>query len=464
MKNRIEKDNLGEMEIQKDKLWGIQTQRALENFKLSGYKIDPEFIKALAVVKKACCLANKETGYLDEKKSAAIVSACDEIIKGEHICQFPLDALQGGAGTSLNMNMNEVITNIALQKIGRENGEYCFIHPLDDVNKHQSTNDVFPTALKVAVIKKLNKLSGAIEKTQGVFQAKEKEFAGILKVGRTEMQIAVPMTLGAELSAFACAIARDRWRVFKCTERIRQVNLGGTAIGSGLTAPRKYIFLVIEKLRELTGYGLTRGENLIDETANSDSFVEIAGILKANASNIIKISNDLRILNMLGEIILEPLQAGSSIMPGKVNPVILEASIQGALKASADCNIVFESASRSSLEINEFMPLLAFSILEAINILIEVNAMLGKHVEHIKADKDKCLEYLDNDPIIITAFLPVIGYEKCEELVNEYCSKKNKYKNVKEFLSERLGNEQVDTILTPANIMALGHKDGTKNT
>ncbi|MFH1504953.1 MAG: aspartate ammonia-lyase [Candidatus Omnitrophota bacterium] len=464
MDYRIEEDSLGQIKIQNKCLWGIHTQRAFDNFKLSSYKVSPALIRAMARVKKACCLANQETGYLDKGKADVIAAACDEIIANKHIDQFILDALQGGAGTSTNMNLNEVIANRSLQIMGHQPGSYSLLHPIDDVNMHQSTNDVYPTAVKVAVIYSLRKLAQNIEKLQGVFQNKEKEFADIIKAGRTELREAVPMSLGAEFSAFAEAIARDRWRVFKSEERVRQVNLGGTAVGTGLTAPRSYIFLVIEKLRELTGFGLTRGENVIDQTANSDCFVEITGMLKAHAANLIKISNDLRLLNMLGEIKLEPAQAGSSIMPGKVNPVILEAVIQACLRANADCDLVFETVSRSALQINEFMPLLSFSILEALEILINTNRMLVKHIETISADKDACMKYLANNPMIITAFVPRLGYEKCEKILKEFSDCSSRQLSIKEFLEEKLGKDIVGKILSPENLMSLGYRDDAKNT
>ncbi|MFA6635802.1 MAG: aspartate ammonia-lyase [Candidatus Omnitrophota bacterium] len=457
MEFRIERDNIGEKNIPKDRLWGIHTQRALDNFDISGSRTSPLLIRALATVKKACCLANLEAGYLERKKADMMLKACDEIIRGGHIDEFPLDALQGGAGTSTNMNMNEVIANRAIEIGGGVKGEYLLVRPIEDVNMHQSTNDVYPTAVKVAVLEGLWTLSSSIEVLQGAFQIKEKEFAGIVKTGRTEMREAVPMTLGAEFSAFAEAIARDRWRIFNCRERMRQVNIGGTAVGTGLTAPRRYVFLVIDKLRELTGAGLTRGENAVDQTANSDAFVEVAGILRAHASNIIKICNDIRILSLLGEISLAKVQGGSSIMPCKVNPVIFECALQGAIKADADIGIVFEAASRSSLQINEFMPLLSYGILGALSILERTSKMLGRHVENIKADEKICEKYVADNPLIITAFLPHLGYEKVEQLINEFsCSGR---KDIKQFLHEKLGAEKVRDILSPANLMSLGYRD-----
>ncbi len=464
MNYRIESDSLGRVEIPEKCLWGIHTQRALDNFRLCPCRQSPSLIKAMALVKKACCLANLETGYLQENKASAIMKACDEIIEGKHADQFPLDPLQGGAGTSTNMNMNEVISNRALEIAGREPGDYSMIHPIRDVNMHQSTNDVYPTAVKIAVIQSLRELSRRIESLQAAFQKKEKEFAHIVKIGRTEMQEAVPMTLGAEFSAFAEAIARDRWRVFKCEERIRSVNLGGTAVGTGLTAPRSYIFLVIEKLRDLTGFGLCRGENVVDQTANSDSFIEVTGILRAHASNVIKICNDLRMLNMLGEVRLKAVQTGSSVMPGKVNPVILESAIQSCLKAEADCRLAFEASSRSSFQINEFMPLLALGVLEALGIFVNVNDMLAEHVACLEADESTCQEYVENSPFIMTAFVPLLGYEKCERLLAEFFSGSSAQPDIKKFLKEKLGEETVKKTLSPQNLMSLGYREHEKNT
>lgn len=462
MKFRIEKDFLGEKKIPMNVYWGIHTKRATENFAITEYKINKNLIKALAIVKKACCMANNELGYLKKKKSIAILSACDEIIEEKWLDQFPLDPLQGGAGTSLNMNINEVIANRAIEILKGRRDDYQLIHPIEDVNLHQSTNDVFPTAIKIAAIYQLRDLSQAVARLQGIFQKKEKEFANIVKMGRTELQEAVPITMGVEFSAFAEAIARDRWRTFKCEERLRIVNIGGTAVGTGLTAPRSYIFLVIEKLREITGLGLARGENVVEQTANSDAFVEVSGILKAHASNLIKISSDLRILNLTGEIQLPQLQAGSSIMPGKINPVIAEAAIQAGLKVIANDSLITECTSRSTLQINEFLPLLSFSFLESLDILLRINDTLANYIKHIKASHEKCSSYVNQSPSLITAFLPVIGYDKANQLLKEFFSTgKN---NLKEFLTQKLGKKIVDKILSPYHLTALGYKDNKKST
>lgn len=460
-KYRIEHDLLGEVKIPEDAYWGIHTERARYNFSVSGYSVNPSLIKAMAMVKRACCMANQELGYLEEKKAKAIMLACDEIVEGRSNDQFPIDALQGGAGTSTNMNINEVIANRAIEILGKEKGNYSVIHPLEDVNLHQSTNDTYPTAVKIACIYGFRNLNQAIAKLQGAFQKKEKEFGKIVKLGRTELQEAVPLTLGAEFSGFSEAISRDRWRTFKCEERMRVVNLGGTAIGTGLTAPREYIFLVNERLRDITGLGLTRGENVVGETANADAFVEVSGIMKAHATNLIKISNDLRLLNFLGEIKLPSVQAGSSIMPGKVNPVILEMVIQVGMKVMANDSIVAETASRGTLQINEFLPLLTHAIYETMDILINTNLILAEHIAEIKAYEEKCREYIDKSPVIITAFLPEIGYEKATELIKEFYS--NCDENVRKFLERKLGKEMVKRMLSPYKLTALGYKSYEQN-
>lgn len=464
MSYRLEKDFLGEEQIPVEAYWGIHTKRARSNFLLSTLKMPKSFIHAFAKVKKAACLANKELGYLKEDKAKMIEAACDDVINAKLDNQFFLDALQGGAGTSTNMNLNEVIANRALELSGEEKGRYDLIHPLEDVNLHQSTNDTYPTAVKITAIYSLRRLSAVITDIQQVCQNKEKEFRHILKVGRTELQEAVPITLGAEFSSFADAFSRDRWRTFKSEERLRMVNIGGTAVGTGITAPRSYIFLVIEKLRDLTGLGLCRGENIIDITANGDCFVEVSGIIKAHASNFVKIANDLRLMNLLGEIVLPQMQTGSSIMPGKVNPVILESVIQAGLKVMANDILVSESVSRSSFQIPEFMPLLAFALIESIEILINTNIMFAKHIAKIKVDKKQCEFYFDKSPAIATAFIPYIGYDKTAELLRK--SKVLGKNNLREFFVEELGCELVDRVLLAHNLVSLGYGENNheKNT
>jgi aspartate ammonia-lyase len=462
MNTRTEHDLLGERQVPADAYWGIHTLRAQENFPLGGDRVRPELIAALASVKKACCLANADLGYLGAEQSRAIESACDEIIGGGLADQFPLDKLQGGAGTSTNMNVNEVIANRALELLGRGRGDYAAIHPIDHVNLHQSTNDVYPTGLKVACILGVRVLSAASAELQGALQKKEKEFAAIVTIGRTEMQNAVPMTLGSQFASFADALGRDRWRTFKCEERLRVVNIGGTAIGTGLAAPREYIFLVIEKLRECTGLGLTRAENGMDQTANADVFAEVAGILSAHAVNLQKVSNDLRLLHFAGDIVLPPVQAGSSMMPGKVNPVICEAAINAAVRARSNAALAIELASMGTFQINEFLPLLGQALLDAIYVCAAADRMLARHVEGITGDPETCRKHVDETTSIVTALVPDIGYETAQNLVVEFGARGGR--SFRGFLEDKLGKDIVDNVLSPARLMALGHSKNGPDT
>ena len=457
-KTRVEKDSLGEMPVPVAAYWGIHTQRAIKNFPISGTRVPPVFIRAMAVVKKAACRANQELGFLPTEKATAIAQACDEILAGALAAEFPLDVLQGGAGTSTHMNVNEVIANRAEEILGGQKGVYAQVHPLAHVNLHQSTNDVYPTALKVAVLWQLKQLSPEIAKLQGALQAKEKEFASVVTLGRTEMQDAVPMTLGAQFSAFAEAIGRDRWRVFKCEERVRVVNLGGTAVGTGLCAPRDYIFRVTEILRELTALSLTAAENRVDQTANQDALVEVSGILKAHAANLIKVAGDLRLLASGREIVLPAMQAGSSIMPGKVNPVVLEATIQTALKVFADDFLLTEAVSRATLQINEWMPLVAASVLDMLALLMAINRLLAEQIGQIQALPDECARKVAQSPSIVTAFLPVMGYEKAAALLSEFAQSGGT--DVRAFLVSHLGKEVVEKTLSSQNLLQLGYRHG----
>ncbi len=441
MKVRIEKDFLGEVQVPVDAPYGIHTARALENFPISGSPIPASLLHALFQVKQASALANKELGFLEAAKADAIVDEASSFVLDEP-CVLP--SLQGGAGTSTNMFVNELLAN----KAG--------LHPIEDVNLHQSTNDVYPTAVKVAAIYGLRELAEKIEALQGAFQRLESKFAHIPTLGKTELADAVPLTLGAEFGAFAEAFARDRWRTFKCEERLRVVNLGGTAVGTGLTAPRSYIFLVVEKLREVTGLGLARAENMVDATANADAFVEVSGIMKAAAANLLKICGDLRLLHMTKKIKLPAVQAGSSIMPGKVNPVILESVMQIGIKVQANDFIVTECASRGSLQINEFMPLLASAFLESMELLGAAAEMLAKHADGIEADEAECERQFNASLEIVTAFLPTIGYERATELVEVF--KQTGRADFKTYLENELGTELVEKTLSPQNLMALGHR------
>jgi aspartate ammonia-lyase len=422
---RTETDSLGELEVPADALYGIHTARALANFPLSGRPCSPQLVRGMALVKLACARCNAALGYLDVEVAGAIDTACCEMAGGLYVDAVLVDALQGGAGTSLNMNVNEVIANRAEELLGGRRGEYRRVHPLHHVNLHQSTNDVFPTALKVAALEALRRLEPAIAALQSAFQAKEREFAGIVKVGRTELQDACPMTLGAEFSAWAEALSRDRWRVFKCEERLRVVNLGGTAIGTGLTAPRDYIFHVTEKLREVTKLTLARADNLVDATQNADVFVEVSGILKAHAVNLFKISSDLRLLSCgpragIGEIKLPAVQVGSSVMPGKVNPVICEAVGQSALQAISQDMAISLAAQSGQLELNAFLPLIAHALIGNLELLEAACTLFRERcVEGIAADVARCGELVERSHAGVTALVPALGYALAAEVAKE---------------------------------------------
>ncbi len=423
METRTETDFLGSKEIPSDALFGIHTARALENFQLAKLPVHPELIKAYGWVKLACAQINRQLGYFpEENKADAIERACLEMAHGQLSGSVLVDALQGGAGTSTNMNVNEVIANRALQILGLPPGSYQTVSPLQHINLHQSTNDTYPTALKLAAIIMLRQLEQTLLNLQEAFQQKETEFGDVVKIGRTQLQDAVLTTLGREMAAYAEAFNRDRWRIYKCEERLRVVNLGGTAIGSGLGAPRQFIFQVTDRLRELTNTSLARAENLMENTQNSDVFVEVSGILKACATNLMKTANDLRLLSSgpdagFGEINLPALQAGSSIMPGKVNPVIPESVIQAAMQVIGNDQVITQAAAAGTLELNQYLPIIAHNLLENLNLLERAAASLNHQcVTGITANSDKCREQVINSTAIITALVPALGYEQCSKI------------------------------------------------
>lgn len=419
---RWEKDLLGERQVPADVYYGIHTLRAVENFPLSGYKVNGKLIEAIALIKKAAAEVNSELGYLSTDIAKAVIQASDEIIAGQWREQFIVDALQGGAGTSTNMNVNEVLANRAIELLGGRLGDYQVVHPLNHVNLHQSTNDVYPTALRIAAIWLLKPLSDSCAQLQESLQAKEAEFAAVIKVGRTQLQDAVPVMLGQEFSAYAQGIARDRWRLYKVEERLRQANLGGTAIGTGLNADRKYIYLVNERVRQYAKIGLARAENMIDVTQNNDVFVEVSGLLKALAVNLAKIAHDLRLMASgpragLGEIQLPERQAGSSIMPGKVNPIIPEAVNQVAFHVMAADVAITMAAQSGQLELNAFLPLVAHHLLGSIEILTNCVQMFDELcIKGIVAVEGRCLELLENSLAAVTALVPHIGYDLATQI------------------------------------------------
>ncbi len=390
-----------------------------------------------------------------------IERVCREIIAGEHDEQFNVDAFQGGAGTSTNMAVNEVIANRALELLGAKPGEYEKFHPLDDVNRHQSTNDVYPTAVKIAGLFLLQELEEAVVGLQNALQTKERGFENVVKVARTQLMDATLITLGREFGAFAEAIARDRWRIFKCGERLRVVNLGGTAVGTGLTAPRAYIFRVIENLRQITGLNLARSENLVDATQNADVFVEVSGILKAHAANLIKIANDLRLMASgpdagFGEVELPPVQAGSSIMAGKVNPVIPEAVIQTGLAVFAMDNAIGQAAALGNLELNPFLPLIADQLLQMLKSLNRANRIFAeKCISGIRANRAGCDKFHRSPQALVTLLVPKIGYERAAEILKEV---RRTGQSLKEILQRSgiLSEKEYEHLISPENLLKLG--------
>ena len=461
MEYRTETDLLGSRDVPAGALWGIHTLRARENFPLAGRPIHRRLVHAYGAVKLAAAQTNHDLGRWDDATFKAIETACREMIASQLDEHILVDALQGGAGTSTNMNVNEVLANRALQLLGRPLGDYKTIDPHNDLNLHQSTNDTYPTALKVAAILALHDLERSVVTLQEAFQAKEKQLAQVVKIGRTELQDAVLTTLGREMAAYADALARDRWRIYKCEERLRVVNLGGTAIGTGVGAPRQYIFRVVERLREITGLGLARAENLVEATQNADALVEVSGILRTLAVNLLKIANDLRLLSSgphagLGEIRLPPRQAGSSIMPGKVNPVIPEAVAQAAIAVMGHDQMIVQAIGGGNLELSQFLPLAADSLLTSLDLLANACDIFARHcVTGIEADPERCRANVQNSTAVLTALVDKIGYEAAEQLARDAA---NGGRNVRELVVERgiMTAEEFEQLTSSEQVTRLG--------
>jgi aspartate ammonia-lyase len=464
MTTRTETDILGQKQIPSDVLWGIHTARAVENFPLSGKPLHGEFIKAYGDVKLACALTNFSLGCWkeDHLKAKAIEQACIEMSQGLLNQHIIVDALQGGAGTSTNMNVNEVLANRALQILGQTPGNYEKVSPLNDINLHQSTNDTYPTAVKIAAIRLLRQMEQSVLELQEVFQQKEKEFSHIVKVGRTQLQDAVLTTLGREMGAYAEALNRDRWRIYKCEERLRVINLGGTAIGTGLGAPREFIFKVTDQLREITSLGLARSENLIDGTQNNDAFVEVAGILKTCSSNLFKISNDLRLMSSgpdagFAEINLPHRQAGSTIMPGKVNPVIPEAVAQAALLVMGYDQVITQACSSGNLELNQFLPVISYALLDSISLLNHGCQIFSKNcVSGITANENVCKSNVENSTATVTALIVKTGYENAS-LIAQTAMKEKISIRMAALKLKLLTDDEFSQLTTPEAVCRIGY-------
>ena len=437
---RIERDMVGSQEIPEGAYYGLQSLRAAENFKITGTGLIPEFIESMAEIKKAAARTNCEIGKLDSARADAIIRACDEVLSGKLRDQFITDAVQGGAGTSANMNMNEVIANRAIEIMGGQKGDYTVIHPNDHVNMAQSTNDVIPTAGKMTVIKLIR---GAIAQTKRLIDAltaKEKEFDHILKMGRTQMQDAVPIRLGQEFGAYRSVIQRSYDRLLTIPEELMYVNMGGTAIGTCINADPNYVKRIVPALAEISGLNLKSAPNLIDATQNLDGFVSVSATLKSDAINLTKIANDLRIMSSgprtgFHEINLPPRQNGSSIMPGKVNPVIPEVVSQVAFSIVGNDMCIGMAAEAGQLELNAFEPVIFYKLFESIRMLTgAVQTFVDNCVAGITANEAHCEDLVNHSIGIITALCPYIGYTAAADIAK---SAMRKNISVREELVER---------------------------
>jgi aspartate ammonia-lyase len=421
---RLEKDLLGSKQVSNQYYYGIQTLRAIENFDLTHNKLNqyPCFIQALAMVKMAAAEANYQVKLLTEEKYQAIIYACEQLINGEFLAQFPLDMLQGGAGTSTNMNANEVICNIALEHMGYQKGQYQYLHPNNDVNMSQSTNDVYPTAIRVALLMYIERYRLSLNALVESLKAKGLAFHDVLKMGRTQLQDAVPMTLGQEFHAFAAILQQDLKMLELLPPLLQQVNLGGTAIGTGINTPAHYQQLATAALARITQKNIQSAENLIAATSDMGDFVLLSGHLKRTATKVSKISNDLRLLSSgpragLNEIYLEPRQPGSSIMPGKVNPVIPEAMNMAAFQVIANDLAITLAADAGQFQLNAMEPLIAFKLFDSLDLLQRSMQMLNQLcIRSIEANVAQCRYNVEHSIGIITALNPYLGYETTTRL------------------------------------------------
>ena len=460
-KYRLETDFLGDKQIPIQAYYGIHTQRALENFQISRQTIAqwPELIRAMVQTKKAAAFANAELGTLPASICHAIIQACDTLLNNEQFyAQFPIDAFQGGAGTSVNMNTNEVLANIALEQLGHAKGAYQYINPNDHVNKCQSTNDAYPTGLRLALYEHCNALIATLSSLSTALLAKAEEFGSVLKMGRTQLQDAVPMTLGQEFHAFGITLRAEIKSIHRCQSLLLEVNLGATAIGTGLNTPTGYSELAITKLAEITGYAFTPAEDLIEATSDCGAYIMLSGALKCIAVKLSKICNDLRLLSSgprsgLNEINLPEMQAGSSIMPAKVNPVIPEVVNQVAFKVCGNDMTITLAAEAGQLQLNVMEPVIAQSLFESLSLLDNAcRAFEHKCVVGITANPLQCQRSVLNSIGIITYLNPFIGHQQGDQ-IGRICAATGK--NVREVVLERglLSAEQLDAIFAIDNLI-----------
>lgn len=456
---RVEHDLLGDREVPVTAYYGVHTARARENFPITGTPISrhPELVVAMACVKQAAAQANRRLGALDDARADAIVAACDEIKAGALHEHFVVDVIQGGAGTSTNMNANEVIANRALELLGHPRGDYATLHPLEHVNLGQSTNDVYPTALKVGLQFAVHRLRLAMAELVAAFADKAVEFAGHLKMGRTQLQDAVPMTLGQEFGSYAVMVGEDADRLGEAASLISEINLGGTAIGTGLNAPGGYAAAVCEELRRITELPLVTASNLVEATQDVGAFVQLSGVLKRTAVKLSKICNDLRLLSSgpragLGEINLPAVQAGSSIMPGKVNPVIPEVVNQVAFEVIGHDIAVSMAAEAGQLQLNAFEPLIAHSLFESLaHLRAACDTLRTRCVVGITANVAHMRAQVDHSIGLVTALNPYIGYEAATRLAADALQSDS---DIASLVLDRglLTASELATILEPDNL------------
>lgn len=451
---RIEKDFLGEKEIHADVYYGIQTLRAVENFPITGYKLHEEMIIATAMVKKAAALANMDVKHLYEGIGEAIVQAADEIIEGQWHDYFIVDPIQGGAGTSINMNANEVIANRALEILGRNKGDYTQVSPNTHVNMSQSTNDVFPTAIHISTLNLLEKLLHTMKNMHEVFRKKAKQFDHVIKMGRTHLQDAVPIRLGQEFEAYSRVVERDIKRIGQTRTHLYEVNMGATAVGTGLNADPKYIEHVVKHLADISGLPLVGADHLVDATQNTDAYTEVSAALKVCMINMSKIANDLRLMASgpragLGEISLPARQPGSSIMPGKVNPVMPELINQVAFQVIGNDHTICLASEAGQLELNVMEPVLVFNLLQSLSIMNNAfQSFTTNCLEGIEANEERLKKYVERSVGIITAVNPHLGYEVVSRIAREAILTG---KSVRELCLQYdvLTEEELDLILNP---------------
>ncbi|MDO4662178.1 MAG: aspartate ammonia-lyase [Tissierellia bacterium] len=461
MEYRLESDSIGEKKVEANAYYGVQSLRGMENFRITGNHTHPELIRALCNIKKGCAIANNMAGVLDEDRKNAIVYACEKILKGEYQDQFITDMIQGGAGTTHNMNANEVIANIANEKMGGGLGTYEYVHPNDHVNMSQSTNDVFPTAGKIATLVLSKKAKEELELFIESLQKKSKEFDNVLKMGRTQLQDAVPIRLGQEFHAYASVAKRDLKRIEAAENNIRQVNMGATAIGTGINVDKVYFENITPIISELTGFDLVQAEDLIDATNNLDSLVEISGVYKNLATNLSKIASDLRLMGsgpktMVSDIILPPRQNGSSIMPGKVNPVIPEVVNQVAFRVIGNDVTITMCSEAGQLELNAFEPVLFYSLFETIEIITNaLNTFRINCIDGIKPNYEQLKKDVEISVGVVTALVPHIGYRKSADIAKESLKTGKSIRNI--ILDNKLLTEdELNEILDPLSMTRPG--------